>query len=652
MSLILGMDTGGTYTDGVLINSKTRKILCKAKALTTKEDLTIGIENCIKNMNYCDYSQVQLVSLSTTLATNSLVEGRGGKVGLILMGDELKEDIPAELWGRVKGKFDIMGNLQEELDVEEAKLLLESFRGKVQAVAISGYASVRNPKHEQILKSLSEEVLQIPVVCAHQLTSALGFYQRTVTAVLNARLIPVIHSLITSTKTVLQKYKIQAPIMMVKGDGTLMPERLVLDKPIETILSGPAASVIGGAFLTEKKDALILDMGGTTTDIAHIKDGVVGIKKEGAKVGGWLTRVQAAEISTFGLGGDSHIFLNSTGKIEIGPEKAIPLSLAAREFPNLLYEMRSFKRHGEYKSYSSQETDCYMILKKPDHPTPQIEEDVLDILKDGPHSLSHIADLLNRAPETMDMTPYIKQGVLSRISMTPTDILHVQGKYTEWNEDIARVGAEILSKRMEIPLNQFLHRVEELMTKRICMVTLQSISDFESQNIVLDQSMEALYLLNKALENQGKELLKVSLTLEKPIIAIGAPVSAWTSGLKERLGGNVIIPEHAEVANAIGAAVGQIMETVDLLISLEPGGKSYILNTPWDRKMYNTLEEALFYAIHEGRKHIENILFGAGCNRCEFLEEFKDIMVDLKENEAQVFMGKKVRITGMGKPNL
>ncbi len=652
MSLILGMDTGGTYTDGVLINSKTKEILFKAKALTTKEDLTIGIENCIRNMKCNDFSQVQLVSLSTTLATNSLVEGRGGKVGLILMGDELQEEIPVELWGRVKGKFDIMGGLQEELDVEQAKELLESFRGKVQAVAISGYASVRNPKHEQILKNLAEGSLHIPVVCAHQLTSALGFYQRTVTAVLNARLIPVIYSLITSTKTVLEKNSIKAPIMMVKGDGTLMPETLAMDKPIETILSGPAASVIGGAFLTKKKDALILDMGGTTTDIAHIQDGAVKIKKEGAKVGGWFTRVQAAEISTFGLGGDSHIFLNSAGKIEIGPEKVIPLSLAGRDFPNLLYEMRSFKRHGEYKSYSPQETDCYILLKIPDSPLQNIEQSVLDILRDGPHSLSHIAGLLNRAPETMDMTPYIKQGILNRISMTPTDVLHVQGKYTEWNQDIAGVGAEILSKRMEIPIEQFLRRVEKLMAKKICMVTLQSIADFESHNIQLDQSNEVIYLLNKVLENQGNELLKVGLSLEKPIIAIGAPASAWTSGLKERLDGNVIIPEHAEVANAIGAAVGQIMEVVDLLISLDPGGKSYILNMPWDRKLYATLDEAMFYAVHEGRKHIESILFGAGCNRCEILEEFHDIMVELKENEAQVLMGKKVKITGIGKPIL
>ena len=86
MSLVLGIDTGGTYTDGVIVDRSTKEIVAKAKALTTRDDLCVGITNCINNMEFDDFSAVNIVSLSTTLATNAIVEGRGCEVGLIMIG--------------------------------------------------------------------------------------------------------------------------------------------------------------------------------------------------------------------------------------------------------------------------------------------------------------------------------------------------------------------------------------------------------------------------------------------------------------------------------------------------------------------------------------------------------------------------------------
>lgn len=211
MSFILGMDTGGTYTDGVIADSSTRTLICKAKALTTKEDLTVGIKNCMESLNFDRASEITLVSLSTTLATNAIVEGRGARVGLIYMGTELEEPVPAEQTVRIRGSFDIMGRLKEETDEEEIRQALLKLEGKVDALAVSGYASVRNPKHEQQVGRMADEILEIPVVCAHQLTSALGFHHRTVTAVLNGRLIPIIHRLIRSSKKVLQEKAFMRP---------------------------------------------------------------------------------------------------------------------------------------------------------------------------------------------------------------------------------------------------------------------------------------------------------------------------------------------------------------------------------------------------------------------------------------------------------
>ena len=159
MSFILGMDTGGTYTDGVVLEGADRKIICKAKALTTKDDLTVGLKNCLDNLEFDKMKEISLVSLSTTLATNAIVEGRGGKVALIYMGVDLEDDVPAEYTVKIKGKFDIMGRLKEDLDEDEIKEVLISLKDKVDAIAISGYAGVRNSDHEKVVKAIADEVL-------------------------------------------------------------------------------------------------------------------------------------------------------------------------------------------------------------------------------------------------------------------------------------------------------------------------------------------------------------------------------------------------------------------------------------------------------------------------------------------------------------
>ena len=149
MPLFLGIDTGGTCTDGVLIDPTTGNIISTAKTATTKTDLTIGIAACIDALKISEPAQVSLVSLSTTLATNAVVEGRGGNVGLVAIGKMPEGRLPAHTCHCIPGMLDIKGNVKEALKTEDitetAKKLLEE---NIDAVAISGYASVRNPSHE------------------------------------------------------------------------------------------------------------------------------------------------------------------------------------------------------------------------------------------------------------------------------------------------------------------------------------------------------------------------------------------------------------------------------------------------------------------------------------------------------------------------
>lgn len=650
MSFILGIDTGGTYTDGVVLDMNTKEIISKAKALTTKEKLELGIGECLDKLKIDSPEQIRMVSISTTLATNAIVEGRGAATGLIYMGSEPDIDIPAEVKVRIKGRMSIMGDIAEELDFKELDSVIEIMRGKVDAIAVSGYASVRNPRHEKQVMVEIRDKLGIPVVCAHQLTTSLGFDHRTITAVLNGRLIPVIDELLAATAETIKQHGIDAPMMVVKGDGTLMTEKTARERPIETILSGPAASVIGALALTGKKEGIVLDMGGTTSDYAELSDGRVRIGAEGAKVGGWHTRVKAVEISTFGLGGDSLIALDRKGKLGIRTRKVWPLCVIGAKYPGLTREMRSFRREGEFQYYSEHEVDCYMyqggsaVASRIEELT---EEDrkVIELLKDRPHSIIYIAEALGRDPETVELGHLEEGGLIARISFTPTDLMHILGKYSDWNEEISTKAAQILAERMKLTLNQFVSLAESLVHDKLALTMMQSIADFEEENMDIAASPEAMMFLDRAIHKSSESVFDIRMGLRKPVVAIGAPAEKWVIPAGQRLGVEVIVPEHAEVANAYGAACGQVIQQEEILITYLKG--KYVMNTSWDRFEYTSKEEALFYATHEGRKQVEHLLRDAGCKVWTITEEYKDSSIQLRDGEDAVYSGTRVLITGI-----
>jgi len=651
MAFIMGIDTGGTYTDGVVVDTSSKKILCKAKALTTKQDLMIGISECIGKLDLNDVGKVELVCLSTTLATNAIVEGRGGRVGLLLIGRGPEGNLPVDLWFQLQGKLDIKGREKEDIKEEEVHRAIESLRDRVDAIAISGYASVRNPVHELRVKKIVQEKLNIPVVCAHELSSSLGFHERTVTSALNAILIPIIKELIQATKRVLKNWNIEAPIMLVKGDGSLMQESFAVDRPIETILSGPAASILGGIFLTNKKDALVLDMGGTTTDIANVENGSVKIRKKGASVGGWLTHTQAAEICTFGLGGDSYLHFDRKGELRIGPQKVEPLCVAGKKYPNLIQELKTIKKDEEYELYFEQEYDCFYFIKKPLNVEPgEKDEKILQALEDGPHSLFFLARELGRDAEALELSKLVDKGIIGRISMTPTDILHVVGKYNSWNGEISRLAVEIMANKVGKTVPELLEMVLSSFTKQLCISCLQSIAEFEDQSFTIKENAAAEYFINKALETKQHGLLATSFTVRKPIVAIGAPVAAWMPAVCNKLHTELIIPEHAEVANAVGAAVGQVVQTIEAIIRPGIGNEGYILHAPWERKVFNTLEEALEYSIPAIKQYAANLVINTGSGKYEIVETHKDFYIETAGTNKRTYIETVIRATAIGSP--
>ena len=343
MAYSLGIDTGGTFTDVVLLTAQ-RQVVASAKSLTTRFDLAQGIAGALDQLPQGWLGQVSLVSLSTTLTTNSVVEGKGSPVCVLLAGYDalqVKSSGLVDLLGSdgivcLPGGHDAGGIATQALDEAAARAAITQHMGRVSAFAISATFGVRNPAHEVQLRQWVQEMCDVPVTCGHELASSLGAPRRALTAALNARMIFHVKALIESVQRTLAARAIDAPLMVVQGDGSLINVASALRRPVNTVLSGPAASVLGACALSGLQNAVVADMGGTTTDLGVLIDGRPRVNEEGAEVGGWRTMVRAIDVRTIGLGGDSEVALGVAGKLTINPQRIVPVALLGARYPQVL----------------------------------------------------------------------------------------------------------------------------------------------------------------------------------------------------------------------------------------------------------------------------------------------------------------------------
>ena len=290
-----------------------------------------------------------MVSLSTTLTTNSVVEDLGAPICVLLPGyteeqvkqSGLLEILLTHLVLTLEGGFDAVGAEQQALDEAGAALAIEKLQDQVSAFAISSMFGTRNSSHELRLKQMVNEITAMSVIYGHELASSLGAPRRALTAALNARMVPPIKELISSVQKILKVHQIKAPLMIVKGDGSPASVEHAIEKPITTVLSGPAASVIGACRLSGLDNAIIADMGGTTTDLAIVKNGQPRLCADGAKIGDWQPMVEAVRVNSIGLGGDSEIRFGGHKGLSIGPRRVVPTSLLATLYPEVIPKLKT-----------------------------------------------------------------------------------------------------------------------------------------------------------------------------------------------------------------------------------------------------------------------------------------------------------------------
>jgi N-methylhydantoinase A/oxoprolinase/acetone carboxylase beta subunit len=618
--LWLGLDTGGTFTDAVLLAGGSR-IIASAKALTTPWNLAIGISEAIRAvLNSLPAGSgrrdVTLVSVSTTLATNAVVENRFSPVCTLLIGfdDAMVERSGLERQGsggfvvRVAGGHIATGEESAPLDEAAVTRAVAEYEPRVEAFAVAANFSVRNPAHELRARKIIRALSPKPVTCAHELSSKLDAPRRALTAALNARLTPQIRHLIEALSRVLDQESIDAPLMIVKGDGSLMKAQIALEYPVETVLSGPAASVVGAGFLTGLDDFMVADMGGTTTDIAVVSGGRPVISGEGALVGAWRTMVEAVDVRTSGLGGDSEVYLDRQHRLRVGPRKAMPLSLLAHRFPAVLAQLRSIAELERLPVPAA-----HFAFRNPDREAPAqasaTELRVWDALALEPRPVSAVArsgaglDALRRLADA---------GLVTVAAFTPSDAMHVLDRQTGWCREAAEYGARILATeerngraaRAAVSPQAICERTYEHVvceTGRVLLAAALS-SDPGIQAPARGWGELGSRLIEDTVAGRRfSALLQATLALSRPLIAIGAPVGAYYPEVARRLGATLSIPAHAAVCNAVGAVAGVVSQTVEILVN-QTTFKVFRVHDPAGSKDYPDPEPALEHARRVSRE--------------------------------------------------
>ncbi|MGE5530994.1 MAG: hydantoinase/oxoprolinase family protein, partial [Bacteroidota bacterium] len=416
------------------------------------------------------------------------------------------------------------------------------------------------------------------------------------------------------------------------------------------ILSGPAASVSGARHLTEVSEGVVFDMGGTTTDTAVLSQGLVRIHPEGATVGGWRTSVEAADIATVGLGGDSHISFNADRELLVGPRRVLPLCYLAAESQDVKATLERLDPRTITNRGNSQALEFFRLGR--DHEDATLDERslaMLAALQDGPLSRERLARRIGLVEASLLRTDKLEDlGYVQRSSLTPTDLLHVTGEFVAWDTEAARLALSFFAGLYGAEQGAVIQLVREQIVRRLCLQVIHHVSGraFDERRALKGED----YLLDLALGGSTGGSLAVSLKYEDTIVALGAPVQPFFPEVARRLNARLVIPQHAEVANAIGAVASEVVVRERAIV--RPGELSaYVVHTRSGKREFEKLETAVEAARADAQRlAVERASrSGAASPRVRLdVDERRGLLADGAEELIEVI----VEATAAGRPEL
>ena len=610
MKLGIGIDTGGTYTDAVVYSFEEKKILSRAKALTTKNDLSLGILDALGALDPSLARRAEVISLSTTLATNACVEDKAGRARLIFFGGNKK--VIDEMGGKygLPSSDDILipkytgGQPDWELFERQLETGFDDCDGVgiIEMNAMHNGAAEEKKAREIFLKGHSA-----PVVCGHELFSGLNCLQRGSSTLLNAALFPVISSFLDAVKKALAiRGMNNCALVIVRSDGSLMSEEFASLRPVETLLCGPAASAIGCTRLADSKNSVVVDMGGTTTDIAIVKDGVPVTVKNGVSIGKWKTFVNGLYVKTFGLGGDTAVRYNGKG-LYLEDYRVIPLCVAASEHPCMLARLKELKpqkhTHFLYEHY---------VLIRDESENPRYTEEekaLLRALRKGPLTVSEAARAAGRDIYSLNAERLMREGVIQLCGFTPTDAMHIKGDFCKYSAEAAIAGARFAAYNLDISVSEVCERVYDEVKRRLYINIVKALLENERVDYMKNGiSQDAERFISESYEAAragGGGMLSCAFKTPYALVGVGAPIGIFLDDVAKMLGTRAEIPEGHEVANALGAVVGSVSASCSVRIkpeSTSAGIKGYIVYAHSGIRSFESLEEASAFAAEEAGK--------------------------------------------------
>lgn len=626
-SYLVGVDTGGTYTDAAIIEASGHRVIASAKAITTKGDLAIGVVEAITRAvallpQGLQPRDISLVSVSTTLATNAVVEGHGSAVGVVLIGFDaamvartgIAQAFPGMPVESVLGGHDHNGDPRLPLDLEALEAALSRMAGKVDAFAVAGAFAVRNAAHEHAARELIVARTGKPVTLSTELSSSLDAPRRALTAALNARLISRVSNLIEAVQRAMAQLQIRCPLMIVKGDGTLALAESVVTRPIETVLSGPAASLVGAHWLSGLDSFIMSDMGGTTTDLGVLLNGRPRVAPDGAELGGWRTMVRAIDVRTIGLGGDSEVLLGPQGKLSVSPQRIMPVALLGQRFPEVLAMLEADLADVDGGNSMQGRFVLLPFGARADAPTGELsprEREVLLQVSERPQALRKLAHSL---PVQRAISSLRRKGLIQLSGFTPSDAAHVLGLQANWSREAAylagQLGARLREMKFPTPerTEQFAH---DVWNETVRLTGLAILDTALGVKLSDQQLIDAVCSGNAQL---GLATLSIKPSL--PVVAVGGPVKVYYPEVARRLGCEIVFPEHCDVANAVGAAIGVVAQTVVVRVAGDGSGL-FVLHSTLGTQQFSDPAEALRRATEMAREAARAAVLAMGAQAPE-----------------------------------
>jgi len=398
-------------------------------------------------------------------------------------------------------------------------------------------------------------------------------------------------------------------------------------------------------------------VGGTTTDIAALVDGRPRVNPEGAQVGRWRTMVEAVDVHTVGLGGDSQVQVNSSHSsgsewLSIGPRRVVPLCLLASQYPQVVRELQrqvtEDRDHDLAGKFVLAQRRVAFVISGDD-------KELLDYLAEGPQSMIALTEkvrysfLLSRQIERIGA-----QRLILQAGFTPTDALHVLGQFELWNTQASQLGAELLAARAGLSPRDFCQRVVSGVSDRVATELVSKVLSDEGTLPGWKQEPAAAALLARALNGSEASGLDCQLTLKEPLVAIGAPVEAYLPRTARQLHTELVIPEHAGVANALGAVAGGVVQQMQVLIHpLEEDGNHFRMYLPDGVRDFVSLTESVAYAQKVLPARLEALARQAGADQVELKVVREDQSAPVKGGwGTEIYLNTVLTFTAVGRPSL